>query len=382
MNILIVSHLYYPTVGGVQVAVSNLIKQYLKKGHRVELITTRWPKTLTKTEYVDGVKVTRLPFRLPSLNPVSLVKFSIQAFMCLWNMYFLARRAKFDIINLHYVSENALYALMLSYFMHIPLVTNIHGSDIQLFALRGKFNKWVVKQCLKRSDQVIANSNALLEVTLKLFGSKNIKNPVVIGNGVDLLKIDQSNNPYSSLAPFILGIGRLEYFKGFDVLVKAFAAVKKRFPAVRLIIVGEGSEMGKLEVLRQDLALYDSVSFYGRLEHKDVLKMLDACEFLVMPSRREAFGIVIIEAMATGKAVIATNVGGIPELVTNGKNGILVQPDDPNSIACAIATLIQDDQLSKKLGKFGMKNVKENFDWEQVSKKYLELLNGIVLSHH
>lgn len=379
MNILIISHLYYPNLGGVEVAVNHLSKQFISKGHTVEIITSRWPKTLPKTEFVNGVKVTRLPFRLPSLNPISFLKFIIRAIECIWSLFLIGRKTKFDVINLHYVCENALYAMMLSNLMHIPLVTSIHGSDIQYFALKGRLNKWIVRQCLKRSAQVIANSNALLEVTSEMFGGNILENSTVIGNGVDTSKNDLSKKAFSSRPPFVLAIGRLQYIKGFDVLIKALAIVKKSFPSVKLILIGEGTERGALEKLSQRLGIKESVLFYGRMEHENVLKIIDICQFLVMPSRREAFGMVLIEAMSAGKAVIATNVGGIPELVIHEENGILVKSEDPDSMSSAILALIQDTQLTKKLGESGMKSIEKNFKWEQVSKKYLKLLSKAVL---
>jgi glycosyltransferase involved in cell wall biosynthesis len=373
MNILIISHLYYPTIGGVQVATSNLIKQYLKKGHRVELITTRWPKTLPKSEYINEVKVTRLPFRLPSYNPISFLKFIVRAIECIISLFFIVWREKFDLIHLRYVCENAPYAMMLSNIMHIPLVTSIHGSDIQYFALKRRLNRWVVRQCLKRSSQVIANSSALLEVALNMFGEENLKNPIVISNGVDISKNDLSKQAFSSQSPFLLGIGRLEHFKGFDVLIKALAIVKKKHPSIKLILIGDGIERGKLEQLRQRLGLDESVLFYGGMEHKDVLKMLSTCVFLVMPSRREAFGTVLIEAMAAKKAVIAMDVGGVPEIVQDRKNGLLVKNHSSKALADSMVYLLENPEFASDLGKNGRKLVESRYTWEIIADRYLKI---------
>lgn len=309
MNILMITHLYYPNIGGVEIAAENLIKQFLKRGHKVNLVTSRWPNDLANSEYINGVKITRLPFRLPSLNIVSLLKFTVRATECITSLFSIAKKTNFDVINLHYLSENALYALILSRLRHVPLVTSIHGSDIELFALKGKFNKWIVSEALNKSYRIIVNSNALLKVMLGNFGEDLNKKSVVISNGVDFSIIDQTKKEFSGLSPFLLGIGRLEHFKGFDVLIEAFSEVKQKFPNFKLVLIGDGQERNKLESLSSRLGLDRSILFLGRLEHKDVLTLLRTCEIFVMPSRREAFGIVNLEAMAAKKSGYSNGCG-------------------------------------------------------------------------
>jgi glycogen synthase len=378
MNILMFSHLYYPYIGGVEIAVENLSKQFINNGHKVEIVTSRFPRNIPKSEFVSGIKVTRLPFRLPSSNVFSILKFFIRVFECTFFLLCLVKKSRFDIINLHYVGENALYALIISYLKRIPLITNIHGSDIEYFALKGKLHKLIVQATLNRSLKIISNSNALLKVTSKMFGDNIYLKSVVIGNGVNLSNADQPVNNFLNVAPYLLGIGRLEHFKGFDILIKSFGIVNQKHPDMKLILVGDGSERGKLTTISQQLGLEDSVLFYGRMDQKDVLKILSGCKFTVQPSRREGFGMVLIEAMALGKAVIATNVGGIPELVQHGKNGLLVNSQDPDDLARAIIGLLNSPELALKLGAKGKEMVESNYTWEIISNRFLGVFQSVL----
>jgi glycogen(starch) synthase len=378
MNILMITHSYYPNIGGVEVAVKNLCKEFVKKGHGVEIVTSRWPKTLPKSEVIDRVKVTRLPFRLPSFDVVVFLKFLIRAIECIVRLFFIIRRSRFDVINLHYVSENALYALLLSYFRRLPLITSLHGSDIEYSGRKGTLNRWIAMQTFKRSVQIVTNSRASLETALQIFGEGFLRKSMVIGNGVELLKDDRSENTFLRLSPFLLGVGRLEHFKGFDVLIKAFALVNKKFSQIKLVLVGDGPERAELELLGQQLGLEKSLLFYGPLEHKDVLKMLRCCEFFIMPSRREAFGIVNLEAMAAQKAVVAMAVGGVPEYLTHMENGLLVTDHKPESLANAIIFLLGNKDLARQFGINGRKKVEKSYTWEIISDRYLETYSSVL----
>jgi hypothetical protein len=294
------------------------------------------------------------------------------------SLFFIVRREKFDLINLHYVRENALYALILSHFKKLPLITSIHGEDIGTFPLEGKLNHWIVKQALKRAAQIVSNSSAFLKMTSKMFGEEILKKSVVLGNGVDLSIIDYSENNTNSFPTFILGIGRFIPKKGFDILIKAFALVKNRFPDLKLFLVGDGPERSRLEAICGDLGLKESVLFCGLMENKDVPKILMSCEFFVLPSRKEPFGIVILEAMATKKAVIAMDVGGVPEIVQDRKNGLLVKNHTPEALADSIVYLLKNPEFASKLGENGRKLVESGYTWEIIADRYLKVYQSVL----
>jgi 1,4-alpha-glucan branching enzyme len=377
MNILMIPHLYHPRIGGVEICVKNLCRELQKKGHNVEIVTSRLPRKLPQRETIDGVVVNRLPFRLASSNPLSILKFIIRASECIVKMLIIVRNKKIDIINLHYISDNAIYALMLSYVKRISLITNIHGSDIEHDSVRGKMYEWVVRRTLERSAKVIFNSNYMLLKTMENFNVSIDRKSVVIGNGVDISEADILEKSKEAPSPFILGIGRLVQYKGFDILIRSFASVLGRYPDIKLVLAGDGPERRNLEILIRNLGIEESVLLYGFRDRKDIQQLLVSCKFLVVPSRREPFGIVILEAMAAQKAVIAMEVGGVPDLVKQGENGILIKSHDPHDLAAAMTYLLEHPEIADALGKRGRSTVIDRFEWKIIADKYITAFQSV-----
>jgi len=190
-------------------------------------------------------------------------------------------------------------------------------------------------------------------------------------NGVDLMRFDGATGGDAvraelgipTSAPVALVVGRLEPEKGHPTLIEAWPLVHHHFPAARLLIAGEGSERDRLEGLaaahlRAEICC-DSVSFLGRRE--DVPQLLSAADVVVMPSYREAQGLAIVEALAAERAVVASNVGGIPEMLHDGENGLLVPSHDPSALATAIGRLFNDAALRARLAAAGHALVHERF---------------------
>jgi glycosyltransferase involved in cell wall biosynthesis len=144
----------------------------------------------------------------------------------------------------------------------------------------------------------------------------------VVHNGVEL-ELFKSTTRYRHRRPYLLSYGRLTSSKGFDLLLSAFAQASKRYFDVDLIIAGEGEESEHLKELARHAGLGDRVHFFGRAGSKQIIELLNGCLFLVVPSRSESFGISALEGMAAGKAVLATNVGGLPELLDTSVNKLV-----------------------------------------------------------
>ena len=137
--------------------------------------------------------------------------------------------------------------------------------------------------------------------------------------------------------------------KGIDVLLRAFALVRDRDPELRLVLAGDGPLRSGLEEIAASLKIADKVDFLGQQGRTQVANLLHACEVFVLPSRSEPFGIVLVEAMACKKPIVATTAGGIPEIIENRRNGILVRPNDDNALAEALVTGLEDSDLRHQL---------------------------------
>jgi glycosyltransferase involved in cell wall biosynthesis len=173
----------------------------------------------------------------------------------------------------------------------------------------------------------------------------------------------------------MVGLGRLVPIKGFDLLLRALPAVATAVPSTRLMLVGDGPDRGMLEALAVSLGVSDRVRMTG--ETTDVAGHLVAADVVVVPSRNEGMGRVVVEAMALGVPVVATAVGGIPAVVVDGECGRLVEPDDVAALAAALVELARDAGLRRKLGD-GARERAEHFSTEVANAKLLALYAALV----
>jgi glycosyltransferase involved in cell wall biosynthesis len=175
--------------------------------------------------------------------------------------------------------------------------------------------------------------------------------------------------------PLLLFVGRLVPYKGLHTLLHAFKQILTHIPTIQLAIVGSGPQLPKLHETCQQLGLDNSVHFLGILPRRKLRDAYSACDVFVLPSRSrsEAFGIVLLEAMARAKPVVATNVGGIPYVVNQGETGILVPPSDPTYLAEAITQLLMNPQTRRRLGQAGRKRVTQHFNRPPITQKLVEM---------
>lgn len=248
----------------------------------------------------------------------------------------------------------------------IPFVSTCHGFFKPRFN-RIKFPCW--------GRKVIAISEAVkthLELDLKV-KSKNIE---LVYNGLDIRKYPGYNSEQIAESkkwiglrqgPVIGNIARLSSVKGQNYLIEAMKKVAERFSDVQLLFVGDGKIKEDLVKQAADLGLNKNIIFIPSIQ--DTSSVLALMDIFVMCSIQEGLGLSIMEAQAMGIPVIATNVGGIPELVENNKTGILVPPQDSASIARAIISLLENKQLAKQLGVNAQKNIQENFTLDKMVDK-------------
>jgi glycosyltransferase involved in cell wall biosynthesis len=158
--------------------------------------------------------------------------------------------------------------------------------------------------------------------------------------------------------------------KGFDVLLQAFA--KSNPDSHDLLLAGDGPDRAALEALTTQLGLSKQVHFLGRVDHDQAVRLFTGCSFFILPSRHEPMGIVNLEAMAAGKAVIATHVGGVPELVINNETGLLIPGDNIPALAAAITQLTADGDMRHRFGENGRRRARQ-FSWLALADQYEEV---------
>lgn len=228
------------------------------------------------------------------------------------------------------------------------------------------------------ADLVIAVADT---VAAKLLNIGVFKNKIAtIHNGVDLDMLDRSmrTRGNSALVPcdlkssscIVLGyFARLDSRKGHKYLIEALAQDSKEFPNIKLLIAGDGPLSNELKKQSRNLGMEKKVLFVGQVDHKRVFQFLNMIDIYVFPSLAELFPFAILEAMAAGKPIVATNVGGVSEAVMDGVNGYLVPPRDPTSLANAILRLVKEPDKAAEMGARGRKMVEEKFSIDVVTRK-------------
>ena len=212
--------------------------------------------------------------------------------------------------------------------------------------------------------------------------AKQIRTPYVIYNGIDTDYFDPKFIDPTTHAAYardfgvdgspVIGIAaRLTRQKGHPVLLKAFSQLVSDWPNAQLLIAGEGEELRTLEVLTHDLNLTEHVQFLGSI--RNVREFLAVLDIFVHPSHYEGLGIAVIEAMSMARPIVATNLDGLAELITDGVDGLLVEPNNPAALAAAMNRVLRDPALAEQLGRQARKRVVENFSLETMISKYEEL---------
>lgn len=275
-----------------------------------------------------------------------------------------------DLVNAHYASGYATTARLVG---HRPWLLSVWGSDVYNFPYKSAFHKWIVKGNLYSADAVASTSHCMASQT-RLIAPK-LDKIAITPFGVDIehfSKYSYAMNPVVD-APIVIGtVKGMSHVYGVDLLIKSFALVRERLvesdsayaKRLNLRIVGAGPLSDDLKQLAKDKNIADVTSFIGKVDHNEVPVELAKLDVYVALSREESFGVAVIEAGAVGKPVVVSNVGGLPEVVLDGKTGFIVPPEDPLAASLVIEQLIRDHSLREKIGTAAQLHVSANYNWE------------------
>jgi glycogen(starch) synthase len=273
---------------------------------------------------------------------------------------------------------NGVYATAVAALARVPLVVSLQGEtvmdDHDIFE-RSAVLRRALSVSLARADLVTGCSRHTLADAEARFGLTPGRG-VVVPNGVvvDVAPVvgDGPRQLGFPERPYLLALGRVVEKKGFDLLLRAYAALEPAERTADVVVAGEGPELGTLEALAVRLGIGEHVRFVGRLTREEVATAMSGATAFVMPSRVEPFGIVLLEAWRAGAPVVATRHGGPPDIVTDGVDGVLVDPYDTPAFARALGELLTDDVRRRRIGAAGRGRVGA-FDWSLVAARYRDL---------
>ena len=269
----------------------------------------------------------------------------------------LAREFCPDIVHVHYAGGFGYWGARCDF---APLLVSIWGSDL-VDLPRNPLYRYLIRRTLKRAYRVTATSDFLKRVSLELV-------PEIEGR-IDVIPFGVAipASPYPPPAgPVKLCFIKMHRRKyGPEVLLKAFAEACQRMPDLRLTMAGEGEMTPALRELASGLGVTDSVQFIGFVPNDRIYTLLQEHHIMVMPSETESFGVAVLEASACGRPVIASRVGGVPEVLRHGETGLLVPPGDVDALTEAIISLASDREKCQAMGEAGRELVRTRYPWER-----------------
>lgn len=354
MRICIITPYYYPIKGGITSYVSHLVKELEEdKDISVDVIA----RLGAEQEGVTAIHTNKIFFIAKTYIQIHKKRYDIIHSHAHW--YTLAPGVLYNFLN---------PKTRVVHTFHTELLKEMKGLKKKLF-------EWLLSKC----NIVTFVSIFLMKKTeknLKITTEKKVIYAGASKNNFDEKEIKKFKDRYKSgdSAPIISFVGSLVWEKkveGVKMLIKAFKAVIKEYPNAKLLIIGDGEYREDVERLVKELNIKNNVVFTGFLE--DVFVPLSITDIYTHISHQEGgVSISLLEAMSMGKPVIATRVGGIPELIIDRENGILVE-SDPGLIANAITELYSDNKKMKELGENARKTVEEGYTWELISEKFMEI---------
>ncbi|MCM0647440.1 glycosyltransferase [Clostridium swellfunianum] len=285
----------------------------------------------------------------------------------------------FDIVHCHTALPDGYAGSLVAQLYNKPIVTTIHGNDFQNTIHKSEKSKNAIVHAIKYSNKVVTVSNKLKNIGLSLFPDTN--KFITVHNGVDLKNVHNCNKDlYEKYKnkKVILSVGNLINSKGHDITIKAYKEILKTHIDVHLIIIGGGEELTSLKTLINELGIEDSVELLGQMPHEKVMSYMEICTLFVLPSWKEGFGVVYVEAMAHGKAVIGCKEEGIQDIINNWENGVLVNKKDIEDLTKSITVLLDNNKLRGNIEENAKKTVFDNLQWENNAEKYFKIYNELI----
>ena len=368
----------YPTHGGSGVVATELGLRLAERGHSVAFVSYSAPLRLNALP-------PRVCFHEVAIEEYPLLKQFPYTLALASKLAEVARSHRLRVLHVHYAipfAAAAILARQIAPDLDLKVVTTLHGTDITLVGSNDSFRP-VTAFCIERSDAVTAVSYALRAETDRVFGTTR---PIeVIPNFVDPAHYrdarpaawpagDRSAAAGERL-PVIVHISNYRPVKRATDVVRVFARVAADLPA-RLVLVGDGPDLGHAIDLARELGVLDRIRLIGVVD--DVAPYLRGADLLLLPSQNESFGLVAMEALAAGVPVIASRVGGLPEVVQHGVSGYLFPPGDVEGMARQATAVLRDRPLAERLGRAGAERVACRFPPERIIPRFEDLYRRVL----
>lgn len=357
-SLVILSAFYDPYMSGAEQMVKQIVENFGDK-YEITLITGRYDKVNPKEEKRQTFKLVRIGIGHKQIDKLLYIILAP----------FVARKYKPDIAHAIMESYAGGALVFLKYvYPQTKRILTLQSGDLD----DGKKQSvWYINlfwKIIHRSpDIVTAISTALAKRAIGLGVSED--RVFITNNGLDFSEVPEGISKESGR---VICVGRLSWEKAHKYILNAWPQVLEKYAGSKLFFAGEGPERGSIENQIKEMGLQNSVILLGNLPHKQTLIEISQSEVFICPSLAEGFGNVFVEAQACGVPPIGTRVGGIPDIIQDGENGLLIEPKNSDQIAEAILRLFDDKELAERMGQMG-KISSRKFEWKKILKDIDEI---------
>jgi glycosyltransferase involved in cell wall biosynthesis len=375
MKILFFNYEFPPLGGGAGNASYYLLREYSKiPGVEVDFVTASIDSEYHLEKMGENIRIHRLPIGKNNENihfqsQKDLLKYA-------WRGYLfsrkLAKNGGYDLTHSFFTVPCGFISMLLKWEFKLPYIVSLRGSDVpgysERFTMLYKLINPIIFKIWKNAQFVIANSEGLRDLALKSQQQKEIG---VILNGIDIGEFHPKNELRMADQFRILCVSRVTPRKGLRFLVQAMKILTGRYPHLRMVVAGDGNERESLQHLAMGLGLEDKIVFLGIVPHEKLPALYQEANAFILPSLNEGMSNTMLEAIASGLPIVATDTGGTKEMVQDGVNGLIVAMKDADDLAEKIERLILNSQECESMG-IASRQRAEGLSWESVAKRYVE----------
>jgi glycogen(starch) synthase len=350
MRILFWSLNFWPNIGGIEVLAAKFVPALRERGHEFLVVAPRTESDMPENMRYRGIPIRRFGFQ-NTTRP-----FGLDHLLALKREIGAVKRAFApDLVHVNGAGPTNFFHLTTREAYRAPTLVTLHGEwDQQADGIVG--------QTLRAADWVAACSAAVLNRGLRV-APEIADRSAVIYNGVEVPPLAPQPLPFTP--PRVLCLGRLSREKGMDLALACFSSVLERFPHARLVIAGDGPMKEQLQEQAVLHGIAHAVDLPGWIAPDQVPSLINTATLVVLPSRQDSMPLVALESALMARPIVATRVGGLPEVVAHEESGLLVESENAQALSRAIVSLLSHSEIARRMGENGRLRAGSVFSWER-----------------
>lgn len=377
MRVLFLNYEYPPLGGGAANATAYILREFSKIPNlEVDLVTSSIDENYHLEKIGENISIHRLPIgknknNLHFQSQKDVVIYSWKAF---WFGRKLIKQGNYNLTHSFFTVPCGFLSMAYHRLYKIPYIVSLRGADVPGYSERFLFIYFILKPLIKliwkKSSAVVSNSQGLKDLALQTRPEQEIS---IVYNGIDIEAFKPAELEHQ-MSKFIIttGASRVTHRKGLNYLIAAVAKLAPKYPNISVKIMGDGNAKKELETLAEKLDTQERVEFLGRIAREETAPFYQEAGVFVLPSLNEGMSNAMLEALASGLPIVATDTGGSKELIKEGENGFIIKFKDSDDIAEKLEILINNSELVRSMGQASRRRA-EKMSWQKVAEEYYKL---------